>query len=305
MQYRQYPYSFTTKILSNYVVGTFSTTDPETGDTFTYQLVAGAGDTDNAAFTIVGDKLQINSSPDFETQSSYSIRVQTTDPSGESYSENLTININDVNEDTTLKITPSEPTKAVEPNTSVSFDVNYSTEPAETPTTGIAFGMHWDSSQVAFDPVTGLTEHFSLGAQPISAVLDDPVTNGGSDFENEGWAIPEPEPLVPDAQPDEAEGIVDDVVLPEHHHLVGGYGGYGDTLTPWNYNSWDPAREIKRGKEKEEQLNPQLRAKLDAANQYGVTHPGIYHLTDQTRLGIYSSFPWDSHGIPKTSVMLL
>jgi len=80
-----------------------------------------------------------------------------------------------------LKITPSEPVKAVEPNTSVSFDVNYSTEPAETPTTGIAFGMHWDSSQVAFDPVTGLTEHFSLGAQPISAVLDDPIINGGLD----------------------------------------------------------------------------------------------------------------------------
>ncbi|MBC6477440.1 MAG: hypothetical protein GDA56_06250 [Hormoscilla sp. GM7CHS1pb] len=41
--------------------------------------------------------------------------------------------------------------------------------------------MHWDSSQVAFDPVTGLTEHFPLGAQPISAVLDDPITNGGLD----------------------------------------------------------------------------------------------------------------------------
>ncbi|MBC6481455.1 MAG: hypothetical protein GDA56_30575 [Hormoscilla sp. GM7CHS1pb] len=80
-----------------------------------------------------------------------------------------------------LKITPSELTEAVEPNTNISFDVNYSTEPAETPTTGIAFGMHWDSSQVAFDPVTGLTERFSLGAQPISAVLDDPVTNGGLD----------------------------------------------------------------------------------------------------------------------------
>ena len=83
------------------LVGTFSTTDPDTGDTFTYQLVAGTGDTDNAAFTIVGDQLQINSSPDFETQSSYSIRVQTTDAGGESYSENLTINISDVNEDPT------------------------------------------------------------------------------------------------------------------------------------------------------------------------------------------------------------
>ena len=85
-------------VAANTVVGTFSTTDPDTGDTFTYQLVAGTGDTDNAAFTIVGDQLRINSSPDFETQSSYSILVQTTDAEGESYSENLTININNVNE---------------------------------------------------------------------------------------------------------------------------------------------------------------------------------------------------------------
>ncbi|MBO1351451.1 MAG: hypothetical protein EBE86_030645 [Hormoscilla sp. GUM202] len=88
--------------VANTVVGTFSTTDPDTGDTFTYQLVAGTGDADNAAFTIVGDQLQINSSPDFETKSSYSIRVQTTDAGGLSYSENFTININDVNEASTI-----------------------------------------------------------------------------------------------------------------------------------------------------------------------------------------------------------
>ncbi|MEB3831672.1 hypothetical protein, partial [Phormidium sp. CCY1219] len=62
---------------ANTAVGTFSTTDPDTGDTFTYSLATGTGDTDNAAFTIVGDQLQINSSPDFETKSSYNIRVQT------------------------------------------------------------------------------------------------------------------------------------------------------------------------------------------------------------------------------------
>ncbi|MBO1348908.1 MAG: VCBS repeat-containing protein [Hormoscilla sp. GUM202] len=88
-------------VAANTVVGTFSTTDPDTGDSFTYQLVAGTGDTDNAAFTIDGDQLLFNSSPDFETQSSYSILVQTTDAEGESYSKNLTININDVNEDPT------------------------------------------------------------------------------------------------------------------------------------------------------------------------------------------------------------
>ncbi len=73
------------------VVGTFSTTDPEDGDSFTYMLVSGVGDDDNDAFTIVGDSLRINSSPDFETQSSYSIRVQTIDATGASYEEALTL----------------------------------------------------------------------------------------------------------------------------------------------------------------------------------------------------------------------
>ncbi len=80
------------------VVGIFSTTDPNSGDSFTYQLVSGAGASDNAALTISGDQLLINSSPDYETQFSYSIRVQTTDSAGNSYSETFTINVNDVSE---------------------------------------------------------------------------------------------------------------------------------------------------------------------------------------------------------------
>ncbi|MDE5080408.1 MAG: DUF4347 domain-containing protein, partial [Trichodesmium sp. St18_bin1] len=86
-------------VAPNSVVGTFSTTDPDSGDSFTYTLVTGDGDTDNSAFTINGDQLQINDSPDYETKSSYSIRVQTTDGEGASYTEQLTINVNDVNED--------------------------------------------------------------------------------------------------------------------------------------------------------------------------------------------------------------
>ncbi|MFN6462359.1 MAG: DUF4347 domain-containing protein [Nostoc sp. DedVER02] len=79
-------------------VGTFITTDPDATDTFTYSLVAGTGDTDNSAFTIVGDKLKINSSPDFETKSSYNIRVQTTDASGAIYEKELAIAVNNLND---------------------------------------------------------------------------------------------------------------------------------------------------------------------------------------------------------------
>ncbi|MCZ8127843.1 MAG: VWA domain-containing protein, partial [Microcystis sp. LE19-114.1B] len=82
----------------NTVIGTFSTTDPDSGNSFTYSLVTGTGDTDNTAFLIVGNQLQINNSPDFETKNSYSIRVKTTDQGGLSFEKTLTITVNDVNE---------------------------------------------------------------------------------------------------------------------------------------------------------------------------------------------------------------
>jgi len=40
------------------VVGAFSTIDPDTGNTFTYSLVAGSGATDNTSFTIEANQLQ-------------------------------------------------------------------------------------------------------------------------------------------------------------------------------------------------------------------------------------------------------
>jgi RHS repeat-associated protein len=80
------------------VIGTLTSIDPDANNTFTYSLVAGTGSTDNAAFTIAGNQLKINASPDFEAKSSYSIRVRTTDQGGLSYEKTLTISITDVNE---------------------------------------------------------------------------------------------------------------------------------------------------------------------------------------------------------------
>jgi hypothetical protein len=78
------------------VVGTLSTTDP--GDVHTYTLVTGAGDTDNGSFSIVGDEVRTGAVFDFETQSSYSIRVQTDDGNGGTYQEALSIMVTDVND---------------------------------------------------------------------------------------------------------------------------------------------------------------------------------------------------------------
>ncbi|MDB9308132.1 cadherin repeat domain-containing protein, partial [Aphanizomenon sp. CS-733/32] len=80
------------------VIGNFSTTDVDAGNTFTYTLISGAGDTDNNVFTISSNQLKINASPDFETKNSYSILVKTTDQGGLSYEKQLTLNVNDLNE---------------------------------------------------------------------------------------------------------------------------------------------------------------------------------------------------------------
>ena len=89
-------------------MGTLTTTDPDAGDTFTYTLVAGAGATDNASFGIVGGQLVTAAVFDFETQSSYSVRVRTTDGGGLFFEKAFVITVNDVNDaPTDVALTPS------------------------------------------------------------------------------------------------------------------------------------------------------------------------------------------------------
>lgn len=78
------------------VIASFNTTDPDSGNTFTYSLVSGVGDTDNSAFIINGDNLKINISPNFETKSTYNIRVRTTDNDGLFFEKPLTVNLNNI-----------------------------------------------------------------------------------------------------------------------------------------------------------------------------------------------------------------
>ena len=95
-------------VAANTIVGTFSTTDPDAGNTFTYSLVAGAADTDNARFNISGSSLRISASPDFETQNTYEVRVRTTDADGLFYEDMFTITVNNLNETATdITLTPS------------------------------------------------------------------------------------------------------------------------------------------------------------------------------------------------------
>ena len=97
--------SFDENIDSGSVVATFSSIDADAGDSHVYSLVPGPGDDDNLSFAISDEdnkQLKITESPDFESKSSYSIRVQTEDSRGQKLQKIFELSVNDVEEDLTI-----------------------------------------------------------------------------------------------------------------------------------------------------------------------------------------------------------
>lgn len=76
----------------NAPVGTLSATDPDAGDTVTFSLVAGTGDTDNASFNISGTSIRAND-PSALGASSRSVRIRATDSAANTYDEAFTITV--------------------------------------------------------------------------------------------------------------------------------------------------------------------------------------------------------------------
>ena len=80
-------------------MGTASTTDPDAGDTHTYQLTDTAGgrfaiNSATGEITVADKEDLLN----YESASSHSITVQTTDAGGLTHDQTFTITLTDVNE---------------------------------------------------------------------------------------------------------------------------------------------------------------------------------------------------------------
>jgi gliding motility-associated-like protein len=91
----------------NAVVGALTSTDADLGDTHTYTLVNGVGATDNSSFNIVNNQLRAGIAFNFETKSSYSVRVRTTDAGGLSFEKAITISVINVDESPILSLPQS------------------------------------------------------------------------------------------------------------------------------------------------------------------------------------------------------
>ncbi|MFC1766157.1 DUF4347 domain-containing protein, partial [Planctomycetota bacterium] len=75
------------------LVGTFISDDPDSNDTHTYSLVAGVGDTNNASFTINGNRLLTAQVFNRDIKDAYTIRVRSTDNHGGNYEEVFVVTI--------------------------------------------------------------------------------------------------------------------------------------------------------------------------------------------------------------------
>lgn len=77
----------------NTLVGVLTTSDSNLGDSFTYALVNGDGDTDNDSFNILDDQLRTSAVFDYAVQNSYAVRIRTTDQGGLSLEKAFTIQV--------------------------------------------------------------------------------------------------------------------------------------------------------------------------------------------------------------------
>jgi murein DD-endopeptidase MepM/ murein hydrolase activator NlpD len=88
-------------------VGVLSSTDVDSGETFTYTLVSGTGSTDNNSFSISGNTLKTTKKFNYEVKNSYSIRIRTTDSKGLYFEKVFKISVTNVNEAPTKAKTPA------------------------------------------------------------------------------------------------------------------------------------------------------------------------------------------------------
>ncbi len=170
--------SFNENIAAGSTVATLATTDPDPGNTFSYSLVSGSGDTDNNAFSIAGNQLSIKASPDFEAKDSYSIRVRSTDQGGLSFERSATFNVIDVSEPViSLSVSPTSVTEDGTSNINYTFTRIGATTSALTVNYSVG-GTATHGTDYSGIAVTPATKTVSFAANSATAIVTvDPTAD--------------------------------------------------------------------------------------------------------------------------------
>jgi hypothetical protein len=99
-----------------------SSVDPDIDDIHSYTLVAGDGDDDNLIFEISGDRLLLMGEADYETQTSFTIRVRSTDLRGEWLEQSLTMHLIDLPEVESVQVGDGSNQRSAVGQLAITFD---------------------------------------------------------------------------------------------------------------------------------------------------------------------------------------
>ncbi len=153
-------------------VGTFSATDGDTPETFTYSFIEDTTYPDNALFTIVGSTLKTAVVFDYEEDDSKLIKVRVTDSTGLTFDKEFTISILDINE--APIIDPIEPQTVVVPET-LTFTAT-ATDPEDgTLTWSLGAGA---PAGADIDPTTGEFSWDTTDVEPGDYTFEVCVSDG-------------------------------------------------------------------------------------------------------------------------------
>lgn len=128
-------------------VATFTTTDADAGDVHTYSLVAGVGDTNNAAFTISANKLMSNTTFNVNLKSNYYIRVQTNDGFGGVFQKDYSFIITNSNDaPTNILLSNNRVYESAPPNTLIGTFTSLDPDSGDTHTYSFVTGTNDNAS---------------------------------------------------------------------------------------------------------------------------------------------------------------
>ncbi|WP_350333054.1 cadherin domain-containing protein [Coralliovum pocilloporae] len=165
------------------VVGTLSTVDQDSGDTHTYTVSDSRFEVDTSGASPVL-KLKDGVSLDHEAESSVTVSVTTDDGNGGTYSEDITVNVSDVNEGPTGFTTPTSHSVSIQnagfeaQQLSDGMSANQNIDGWDT--TGSVVGV-WDVNNSGFtDAPEGENTAYLLGDATASQTLNEDFAPGQS-----------------------------------------------------------------------------------------------------------------------------
>jgi Ca2+-binding RTX toxin-like protein len=158
------------------LIATLNSSVPDTDNSFTYTLVTGSGATDNDSFSISGNNLIIESSPNYEAKSSYSLLLRSTDQGGLFTEKQFTFAVNNLIQEISSAASVILPSEYDNPIPTGSLNINGTGSSSDNLLTGNAgpktlYGLAGNDRLYGCD-----------GDETLDGGLGNDTMNGGADI---------------------------------------------------------------------------------------------------------------------------